>query len=154
MHIETSILLRCLWCNGYHCWKWTRWPEFKTWTRQFAFHIALILLGKVCIQLFSLQLGLFNLGIATGLREAKLWTQTNKTPLKNWPCVAPCSCGGVGIYIYIYIYIYYNSVWLSLSHLVGLWQTKCGIIWRVLNICDRAVIYGTHPVVADERSCN
>ena len=42
-------------------------------------------------------------------------------------------------HIYIYIYIYYSSVWLSLSHLVGLWQTKCGIIWRVLNSCDRAV---------------
>ena len=24
--------------------------------------------------------------------------------------------------------------WLSLFHLVGLWQTKCSIIWRVLNI--------------------
>ena len=22
----------------------------------------------------------------------------------------------------------------------GLWQTKCGIIWRILNISDRAII--------------
>ena len=44
------------------------------------------------------------------------------------------------IYIYIYIYIYYNSVGLSLSHLLGRWQTKCDIIWRVLNISDRALI--------------
>ena len=36
--------------------KWTRRHEFKSWTRLIAFHIALILLGKVWIQLFSLQL--------------------------------------------------------------------------------------------------
>ena len=30
--------------------------EFKSWTRRIAFHIALIPLGKVWIQLFSLQL--------------------------------------------------------------------------------------------------
>ena len=33
--------------------KWTRRHEFKTWTRLIAFHIALIPLGKVWIQLFS-----------------------------------------------------------------------------------------------------
>ena len=47
---------RCPWCNGYHRRKWTRQHEFKSWTRLIAFHIALILLGKVWIQLFSLQL--------------------------------------------------------------------------------------------------
>ena len=36
--------------------KWTRRLEFKSWTRLIAFHIALIPLGKVWIQLFSLQL--------------------------------------------------------------------------------------------------
>ena len=36
--------------------KWTRRHEFKSWTRLIAFHIALIPLGKVWIQLFSLQL--------------------------------------------------------------------------------------------------
>ena len=35
---------------------WTQRHEFKSWTRMIAFHIALILLGKVWIQLFSLQL--------------------------------------------------------------------------------------------------
>ena len=25
---------------------------------------------------------------------------------------------------------------------MGLWRTKCDIIWIVLNICDRAIIYG------------
>ena len=44
------------WCNGYRRRKWTRWHEFKSWTRLIAFHIALISLGKVWIQLFSLQL--------------------------------------------------------------------------------------------------
>ena len=44
------------WCNGYRRRKWTRRHEFKSWTRLIAFHIALIPLGKVWIQLFSLQL--------------------------------------------------------------------------------------------------
>ena len=47
---------RCPWCNGYRRRKWTRRHEFKSWTRLIAFHIALIPLGKVWIQLFSLQL--------------------------------------------------------------------------------------------------
>ena len=44
------------WCNGYCRRKWTRRLEFKTWTRLIAFHVAQIPLGKVWIQLFSLQL--------------------------------------------------------------------------------------------------
>ena len=44
------------WCNDYRRRKWTRWHEFKSWTRLIAFHIALIPLGNVWIQLFSLQL--------------------------------------------------------------------------------------------------
>ena len=47
---------RCPWCNGYRRRKCTRRHEFKSWTRLIAFHIALIPLGKVWIQLFSLQL--------------------------------------------------------------------------------------------------
>ena len=47
---------RCPWCNGYRLRKWTRRHEFKSWTRLIAFHIALIPLGKVWIQLFSFQL--------------------------------------------------------------------------------------------------
>ena len=42
---------RCPWCNGYRRRKWTRRHEFKSWTRQIAFHIALIPLGKVWIHL-------------------------------------------------------------------------------------------------------
>ena len=47
---------RCLWCNGYRRRIWTRRHEFKSWTWLIAFHIALIPLGKVWIQIFSLQL--------------------------------------------------------------------------------------------------
>ena len=48
------ILWRCPWCNGYRRRKWRH--EFKSWTRLIAFHIALIPLGNVWIQSFSLQL--------------------------------------------------------------------------------------------------
>ena len=41
---------------GYRRRKWTRQHKFKSWTRLIAFRIALIPLGKVWIQLFSLQL--------------------------------------------------------------------------------------------------
>ena len=44
------------WCNAYCRQKWTRRHEFKSWTKLIAFHIALIPLGKVWIQLFSLHL--------------------------------------------------------------------------------------------------
>ena len=47
---------RCLWCNCYRRRKWTRRHEFKFWTRRIAFHITLIPLGKVWIQLFALHL--------------------------------------------------------------------------------------------------
>ena len=47
---------RCPWCNGYCHMKWTQRHEFKSWMRLIAFHIALIPLGKVWIQLFSFQL--------------------------------------------------------------------------------------------------
>ena len=51
-----SVIWKCSSCNGYRRRKWTRRHEFKSWTRLIAFHIALIPLGKVWIQLFSLQL--------------------------------------------------------------------------------------------------
>ena len=61
VHPERSIsvvqgLGRCPWCNRYRHWKWAWRTEFKSWTRLFAFHIARIPLGNVCIQLFSLKL--------------------------------------------------------------------------------------------------
>ena len=47
---------RCPWCSRYRRRKWTWRHEFKFWTTLIAFYIALIPLGKVWIQLFSLQL--------------------------------------------------------------------------------------------------
>ena len=52
--IYIYIYRRCSWCSRYRRRKWTRRHEFNT--RLIAFHIALIPLGKVWIQLFSLQL--------------------------------------------------------------------------------------------------
>ena len=62
MDLEFSETFRLLselfgpWCNCYRRRNWTRRLEFKSWTRLIALHIALIPLGKVWIQLFSLQL--------------------------------------------------------------------------------------------------
>ena len=56
MNIISTYFGWCLWCNGYRRRKWTRRHVFKSWTRLIAFHIALTPLGKVWIQLFSLQL--------------------------------------------------------------------------------------------------
>ena len=50
-----KLMNKCSWCNGYRHRKWTRRHEFKSWTRLIALHIALIPLGKVWTQLFSLQ---------------------------------------------------------------------------------------------------
>ena len=60
-HLFTRSIIRyrsrrCPWCSRYHRRKWTRRYEFKSWTILIAFHIALIPLGKVWIQLLSLQL--------------------------------------------------------------------------------------------------
>ena len=57
-NIKVTIIpiRRCPWCNGYRRRIWTRWHKFKSWIWLIAFHIALIPLGKVWIQLFSLQL--------------------------------------------------------------------------------------------------
>ncbi len=53
---NTLYKWRCPWCNGYRRRNWTRRHEFKSWTSLITFHIALIPLEKVWIQLFSLQL--------------------------------------------------------------------------------------------------
>ena len=56
LYLLLYIYIMCPWCNGYRRRKWTWWYEFKSWTRLITFHIALIPLGKVWIQLFSFQL--------------------------------------------------------------------------------------------------
>ena len=52
----SGVCRRCPWSTGYRRRKWTRRHKFKSWTSLTAFHIALIPLEKVWIQLFSLQL--------------------------------------------------------------------------------------------------
>ena len=87
---------RCPSCNGYHHRKWTRRHEFKSWTRLTAFHIALIPLGKVWIQLFSLQLWVNSrtgsIGEATSLGEGnsgfKLVKLRLKIELVSYPTLA------------------------------------------------------------------
>ena len=55
--VEVPVVFRrCPWCNGYCCRKWTQRHKFQSSMRLIAFHIALIPLRKVWIQLFSLQL--------------------------------------------------------------------------------------------------
>ena len=55
-HANSSAASPLSWCNCYRRRNWTRRHEFKSWTMLIAFHIALIPLGKVWIQIFSLQL--------------------------------------------------------------------------------------------------
>ena len=84
--------------------KWTRRDEFKSWTRQIAFHIALIPLGKVWIQLFSLQLCVnsrADWGSSALVRQLVNEKENSefksvKPRLKNWPCVQSCPSRGVG----------------------------------------------------------
>ena len=55
IHHRQSLYIYLHVCNGYRHRIWARRHEFKSWTWLIAFHIALISLGKVGIQLFSLQ---------------------------------------------------------------------------------------------------
>ena len=55
LYLSVCVWKRCR-CYGYCRTKWTGRHEFKSWTRLFAFHRALIPLVKVWIQLFSLRL--------------------------------------------------------------------------------------------------
>ena len=100
------------WCNGYCRRIWTQRHDFKSWARLIAFHIALVPLGKVWIQLFSLQLWVNSRTdwvLQPCLGKGKLWIQTCWTPLKNWPYFTSCSSGGVSKYIYIYIYTHTHT---------------------------------------------
>ena len=79
--------------------KWSRWLKFKTWMILFVFHMALITLRKVWIQLISLQLSvntwLFNLGMVTGLGERNSELNPVKLRLKLTFCsegLGKCIC--------------------------------------------------------------
>ena len=98
---------RCSWRNGYCHWKWTWQLEFKSWTRQFAFHKALIPFWKVGIQLFYLWLWVNNradwaLDTWYGNQSRKRKTEFEPVKLfKNWPCVTHPACAE-GKYIHIH----------------------------------------------------
>ena len=61
---------------------------------------------------------------------------------------SPGPLGNTDHYTNIYIYIYiYDIITEYGCHYLTWWSTKCSIIWRVLNICDRAIIY--HIIIFD-----
>ena len=128
---------RCPWCNGYHRRKRTRRPEFKSWTRQIAFHIALIPLGKVLIQLFSLQLCI---NIRTDWVIHPWWGQLVKMkkdsefkPVKLRLKMALCHIllERRGWYIYIYIYTY---IYIYIYIYIYNWQISCNSNSFVCNL--------------------
>ena len=67
---------RCLWCNGYHCRKWTYQLKFKSLARLLAFCISLIPWERYEYS-YSFSLSDFNY-MATSVEEGKLWIQTRK----------------------------------------------------------------------------
>ena len=80
---------------------WTRRPVFKSWTRQFAFHIVLILMEKAWIQITF------------------VWQQLQE----NWN-LGRSECLG------IYKYIYSHPQTISLYHNSSLWlDTRNGSSW-------------------------
>ena len=127
---------RCPWSNGYRRRKWTRRHELKSSTRLIAFQIALIHLGKVWTQLFSLQLwansraatihcqfrifcvrvSVFLMLDSSALVRQLVGEKENsefrpvklrlKIDLVSYPARAEGLVNRMAIYIYIYIYIY------------------------------------------------
>ena len=92
------------WCNGYCHWKW---KLFKSCTRPFAFRLALIPLGKVCIQLFSIEVNsrtdqVLQPWCGNWSRRKTLNSNLLNCAWKNWPCVLSCSYRGLDKYIYIF----------------------------------------------------
>ena len=79
---------------SYHRRKWTQQPEFKSWTKLFAFHTVLIPLKKVCFQRFSIQLWVnsragctYHLGVVTDIAKVhlkKINLVLHPTCLERW----------------------------------------------------------------------
>ena len=86
----------------------TQWSEFKFWTKLLAFHMALILLRKVGIQLFSFQLlvnsrvdWLFNLFMTTGQGEVKVNWNDLKYHFKTYLVSHLVRAGVLSTHIYV-----------------------------------------------------
>ena len=133
------LIRRCPWCNGYRRKKWTRWCEFKSWTRLIAFHIAFIPLGKVWIQLFSLQLWvnsrtdicschlskhpsiceLFHIQVLMMVTETETLTSTLHHDIFTYlDYIFSCN-------LHIYIYIYITIILCVHSNRVSSITSKC-----------------------------
>ena len=110
--------------------KWTRWHEFKSCTRLFAFYKTQIRLWKLGIQIFTLQLWVNSradcFGIATSLRERKIWTQTYSALLKI--DIVSHLAGAEGlVYIFIWSCIFQNKN----NHIYQ--PLRSGKIWHKVN---------------------
>ena len=100
--INNSTLQRS-WSNGYGRSKWTRWSELKSQTRLFEFHIVLVLLGKVWVQLFFLRLWINSRAGWALQQPVKKKENFDFKPVKFawiWPCVIIYLIGDIYIYIY------------------------------------------------------
>ena len=88
------VCLKCLKL----CRKWNRRPEFKSWTRLFVFHTALISLEKVWIQLFFLRLWIYNRNNWYGSQSRRKTLNSNLlySAQKLNLYLHPVRCGGVG----------------------------------------------------------
>ena len=129
----------CVWrslrCNGCRRRKWIRWHEFKSWTRLIAFPIALILLEKVSIKLFSLQpwintrvnwVLLFCLGNQSRRRKT-LNSKLLKIDLVSHPA---CMEGLVNTYIRVcVIYIYQYVCMYACQNQYFRWSLT-GLNWK------------------------
>ena len=72
--------------------------------RMFPFHIALIPLGRVWLQLFSLKLWVNSMAVSLG--EGQIWIWTCKISASKTDQVSYSAHVEELVYIYIYIYIY------------------------------------------------
>ena len=107
------------WYSGYRRGNWSQRPEFKPWTRQFAFHFPLMpLKKKEWTNLFFPSSGrivdqtaLFSNGRATSWQGGKTPNHLNSTE-KLTLCHILLVVGGLekrthtNVHAYIYIYIY------------------------------------------------
>ena len=106
--------------NGFHCSKWTRQLEFKSWTRLWVSLRANVLEKNKNLPLLPAKgkivrrIVFFSYVKATDRGEGKLWILTNFTPLENWPCTSSCvSWKDLGKYILVTIDVYllvYNCI--------------------------------------------
>ena len=125
-----SLSSRWSWPIGHDRRKWIRRSEFKSWTRLFAFHIALILFKKVWIQVYSLHLWrasgtVWVLSPWHGNRSRRrktLYSNLLNSIIKLTLCHTLLNWRA-GIYLQMYIYIY------ILWKIKGRKEGNCSCVW-------------------------